>query len=1284
MNELINWEKTLKPYFESKLRIIGEIPISEADLDELAAIIKTQLQIGTFTQATQRIVKQYPFTFMTLLAHFAAANDQAGYWEALQEKVGATQHLQSGGWHKEFLKLAKANVLKTFNKNDTSNHYVTTIRFHGGIPVYSLPDFFERMVEPAVKDDRLKELPPAEALKYLVETANVDKPVKDFINNSGEMGLAWFNACCKLVKHADENYGEILPRSEVPELPGYIHAFFEQYSESQSDKKFHWKKPYLELNPYPEEAAVLLRLPSQVVPLNIAEKDLHWVVSLMEVDTSKIIPCEIVRQGQDYISRDSFFALSNPTTRVTVSLSFDLDSSNQIRRWSLPLLENDAKVSLMAFKENFRHIPIVQTLPAEDLYLLTPAGSDLEIEGEARREGAFKYSSSGWSNWQVEHLSLKSANSLLVYKDGQPLGQVIPIAWDNITPALIEGHLFEFDENLDQPLYISEPPKISIPRPRNATDSKALAGWKVDIAAIDQAAPNIKKQFVLSECNELCRFEDDRILFSLRSILGDQAAGTYEIKVSNSKGGKSEFQIRLWPSLKLYNYSSNFPDTDEAKRPVKFGIRLPKGSWIIDQSSPKTAKITNSDGMFEVEAPPDARRISLNLRMTTPEGVVVQVSCTIPIIRLRWGLAEAQNPGEMKLDQQGIHISVERFLQYESSGLYVEMYGLAEHIGEITCQLVETDSEEHILQEAPFQRTGFSRDQLRVSLKQFADTIRASNSQVQFLLVFQKDYKSPPIKYSLLEVSPEMVVNNVQLKQVSDLEWRLTWEEDLPLKGRRVMLKSNWQPWQNLIEVKIPDACRGDFLFENLALPPSSYSVYFYIRRRWEHEAAEPPKDSLRYVIDLEDPHKRLADLAQVQNNPNLKFRNAIERSCIYDSLGDSNSRDQALSEAALPLKDVSDVVALVNSVHWMESKIKRGPFFSFFRKFMFHPKLVESILKKYPKDDPNLISYMRMIRLTETDSDTSRLYKDTAYLMLDNIDDPQVTSTCIRSLISRKDDSLISYIVRMIDESRLSANDAAEVLNENRDVAEWALANLLNMEDNPSSDILLTKLLSNYISENPKDLPEWLLEALKRAALVERSSDVISQYLTILSEHKDEDVFPLLFNAKQTDRIDDESFYDVLKRQPEESLIQLKNNNQPTLWSSWIKKLENDFPQAAGIISVGSLLLTPFGEASVVGIRAIDGSILKTVYKADSNFILSMNSDSGGENIDFEMDFERSVFYIIDNDCFFRCSTCGKFSHPVQSIIYRHHRSMHRYETFRFEMVQGKASFNPTDIEIL
>ena len=70
MTQLADWAKRLKPFFGSQLRIIGEIPLSEGDLDELADLVKENLDQGNFRQSTRLLTKNYPCSFLTLLAHF--------------------------------------------------------------------------------------------------------------------------------------------------------------------------------------------------------------------------------------------------------------------------------------------------------------------------------------------------------------------------------------------------------------------------------------------------------------------------------------------------------------------------------------------------------------------------------------------------------------------------------------------------------------------------------------------------------------------------------------------------------------------------------------------------------------------------------------------------------------------------------------------------------------------------------------------------------------------------------------------------------------------------------------------------------------------------------------------------------------------------------------------------------------------------------------------------------------------------------------------------------------
>jgi len=141
MTTLAEWERKLSPFFNQNIRIIGEIPLSEGDLEEILDLVRDEIKDRGISETTDRLEKIYPHTFLTMLAHYAAHNDQQGYWNTLGERLG-TEYIFNYQWHRKFVNACRDYGLFTFTRRDMNNYYVATVRFHGGIPTYSLPDFF--------------------------------------------------------------------------------------------------------------------------------------------------------------------------------------------------------------------------------------------------------------------------------------------------------------------------------------------------------------------------------------------------------------------------------------------------------------------------------------------------------------------------------------------------------------------------------------------------------------------------------------------------------------------------------------------------------------------------------------------------------------------------------------------------------------------------------------------------------------------------------------------------------------------------------------------------------------------------------------------------------------------------------------------------------------------------------------------------------------------------------------------------------------------------------------
>ncbi len=147
---LTDWEKTLSAY-SAHVSHLSEIPLSPFDIDQIGRHLKALLGCTQKNQLKDQIIR-YRSTWVVYMAAIAARNDDRGYWDALAASLG----VKSDTIPTSFIGSAFLNAVKQLDLPDYSEvggyRYVTPIRLHGGIPAYSLPDFFEHIVMPAVKE----------------------------------------------------------------------------------------------------------------------------------------------------------------------------------------------------------------------------------------------------------------------------------------------------------------------------------------------------------------------------------------------------------------------------------------------------------------------------------------------------------------------------------------------------------------------------------------------------------------------------------------------------------------------------------------------------------------------------------------------------------------------------------------------------------------------------------------------------------------------------------------------------------------------------------------------------------------------------------------------------------------------------------------------------------------------------------------------------------------------------------------------------------------------------
>ncbi len=251
----------------------------------------------------------YPFTFLSLLTFFSAYNTEYDYWGALAEEIGAERgHLFNRNWDPTYRNKVKALRLRTFDFEDVHIPYVTTIRFHGGIPVYSLPDYFRFIVFPSVDRPELNDVPSSLALQTILNSVfHVDAPVRNFLENSGEFGVEFFESSRQLARHYRQQ-DSILSADEV-DLPEHIIEAFETFVQdvltpAERGLKIRFRKPVLLFTPFYDRGHLFVRLPEQEIPLRYADGQLEWHISFSESSILIQRPCKVKMQRQNMVTEE--------------------------------------------------------------------------------------------------------------------------------------------------------------------------------------------------------------------------------------------------------------------------------------------------------------------------------------------------------------------------------------------------------------------------------------------------------------------------------------------------------------------------------------------------------------------------------------------------------------------------------------------------------------------------------------------------------------------------------------------------------------------------------------------------------------------------------------------------------------------------------------------------------------------------------------------------------------------------------------------------------------------
>ena len=1220
-----------------RVQLLSELGLNFEDMREIAGLIKQEnKKRPNIHKTTNYLIENFRCTFVAFLAAFAAQNTEREFWDALARLLEVSGgELNNSNWRRHFIEILKEHNKPSFEDvGGVTNKYVTSMRIHGGIPSYSLSDFFANMLIPALEKPEYIELNGIELRNALLRRSVVqlftDSTVRNFFENSGDIGVEFLESSRSVAREYISKRQIIVDHN----LPDYVVKKLLNFLENREDEKHGFRRPRIKFNP--EVEGLLLEMPAQ--PLSVLDArgyQVRWQIyqnkKLLKEEKSRI-----TRIGRDILTIAQTIPLGYllEPFQVTFSLPTESGEFRQVREWSFEIRSLDTPNLLVFRREDGSLLRWSQVLPAQDLLLIHPKEISLQFDGEARLIHSPDIYAEGWGNWKAEYISLENAWSLSLLR-AEEVVSVIPIQKQLELPRLAGE---PFSPNLDaKPLYIGAPPTLGIPlRPGVAPDDE-LKRWHMEINSVGEAEPSLRQSFKLNEKPESIKTDQAAVEFDLSVILGKEPKGAYTLRVRGPLETDVELPFRVWPSLRIKDLPDFILPSKEQKAIINF--ILPVHSSMEVQAGNVGVRVTGQYGRYAVELDETASRLDLNL-VWAQEVFSIHLPISLPIPRLEWRFVMGEE-AKLEWSTYPIRKPVDVYLQSnQTAALLLRMPGIEKYSKDLVLRLVDPENPSKILQEFPAQMSPLGSDHIRYVLTAKDTLFHHSDISVfEFQLIIPSaDGAYHP--FTLLSFTRGINVSKVRLEDTEESQF-LLWDEPTPLRNRRVFIHSMWKAWSDTWNVKIPDDTRGQFdlLAAGYGLPPSWYEVHFYVAPSWERDISSAP-DHSTHVVKTISPEDQIAWLDKhLLKHPEQSFVNHFERACIYATIGDTTQRDQEIQFCYTHIDQAKpkDLFAFHEWLDRHESNTMRAV-----RMKMYNPERLQHLFGSYKPGDEFRRRYQRYA--TET-----HIKPESALLLIENENEPSIVFHALRELIKRRDDRLLGVIALMLEDGRLSDTDAIELLRLDE---EYYLAEL----DSSQLTNANLRLLSGLLRERDELLNALSNEKVASLAKVELDPQAIRKYLGILIQRKYKHGLEYVMELFQNGRLLGHEVTGLLAENPKFSMQILSSAPQTHAHSIQLSELARKYPIETGHVAVGMFIRTPAGWGRIDTIEDLSTIQLRVVSKEEKQvkYHVTLYPDTEFQ-IKAILDIEEENFYLPHSERFFQCGNC-KFISLDQNLILREH----------------------------
>ncbi len=1068
---LSKWEERFAPYLE-QIELLGEIPLTQTEHAALEKDIAALVQRYGLTEATRQMEGHYPASFVVYLAFKAAFNDERSFWDKVAEVMGVSQSFHQGKhhWGKVFRKIIRQYPnLRQFD-NISGRQFITPIRLHGGIPSYSLPDFFRFILLPSVEKAPYNGMEDEQALDELLgrytTTLLVDSVVRYFFKYGGTPAKRLFRRSRRMARLALENK-PLPPPSELGLRP-YLVLNFENYLQNPPEPGKRRRRPRLFLDPYQPGFRVLL--PPQSLTLEQASQP--CVARLLNPDTSLSLGEEqrlsTYRRGQDWLTEEVEWLLDEPATNIQVGVYTD-GKEEPLALYSLRLLPTGDFPPLLAARyEDGALRPVSPALTAKVLWLMYPRDAEIQVEGEARAIENAPPFSPPWGNWQAQAWDLTKARLVRLVSAGNDICPPIPVSVPD-EPQFVGKTTHPLSLAVDEkPLY-TDPPRLRLPLRHLAVAEQELSAWKLRLESRYAACPAGTWEASAAELPHKILHDEFAALIDLTSWLGAAPAGTYHLTIQGSGYPWMEMPFRVCPELSIEGLKSYYlPDKNGAKT-VQFDITLPPNARL---SAANNLKMISRGQRWRVNIPGDVLKADFNIIFPAePEDVHIPLQISIP--RLRWALL--LRPGEaLTWHHQPISLPLPELLQVKLAHfrprlrIALELPARYSVQAELHLRLPGEDESLQVSDGIALSRTFQDFD-----LGVFFDTLNANTGEglSTFVLALYDMTQGTITSLPLVHLERDPNITAIHFKTRPDGYLTAHWYEPRPLRYRRLRLWNCWQPWADPVEIPIPDNApssdasptEGWWMHDlphDIALPPSKYKVQFVIVPPYQQSILPPTPPSTAITVSLISASERLkqidAQLTSLPETSSRAFALHAEKACIYQGTHRAQDMQKEIKWCLSHWRQ-ANLLHLEALQRWLRQRDQTTS--RAFLITMFRTASLEN-LKRSP---PQFIA-----RYLENFPDARTVNPENAHLVLEMAQTPEVVLHALQLLAKSNQEGASNYFWKGLENRRFSEVDAADVLAQQLPFARQLLRNARRSD-------LRTRLIQEL--SRRADIPEFMVK---------------------------------------------------------------------------------------------------------------------------------------------------------------------------------------------------------------